>query len=152
MPTGPIASRDPAVRFWSKVEKGDGCWLWTGATDGGHRYGAFQYEGRVQRAHRVALALSGVTIPDGMDVDHLCRVTLCVRPDHLEVVTHRTNVLRGDAPSSANVGKTHCPAGHPYDGANLYIIPSTGGRACRACNRATGAERMRRHRAKKKAG
>lgn len=144
---GPAAA---AERFWEKVEKGDGCWLWQGATDGGARYGSFLYEGRVQRAHRVSLALAGTTVPDDMDVDHLCRVTLCVRPDHLEVVTHRTNVLRGESLQAINATKTHCPAGHPYDEANTYVMPG-GGRACRACNRATGAERQRRHRARKKA-
>lgn len=153
MPTKALQTRgNPQARFDAKVDRGDGsgCWLWKGATDGEGRYGAMLYEGRVQRAHRIALALAGSPVPEGMDVDHLCRVTLCVRPDHLEVVTHRTNVLRGESRQAANAAKTHCPAGHPYDEANTYVMPG-GGRACRACNRATGAERQRRYRARKRA-
>lgn len=148
-PTEPIADRDPVVRFWSKVNKTDGCWLWTGATDGDGRYGAFQYEGRVQRAHRVAYMLTVGPIPDGMTLDHLCRTTLCVRPDHLDPVTHRTNVLRGEAPSAANALKTHCPKGHAYDEANTYI-QATGGRMCKTCAREKGAAAQRRYRERKR--
>ncbi len=83
-----------AERFWAKVEKTDGCWLWTGA-ENGRGYGTFWSEGMVVRAHRWAYGHLAGPIPDGLDLDHLCRVKSCVNPDHLEPVTHRVNVRRG---------------------------------------------------------
>ena len=90
-------------RFWSKVEKSDSCWRWTGAlfTDTG--YGAFRFEdGSTGLAHRFSFALAnGGPIPstddDGepMHVDHVCRVRACVRPEHLELVTAAENFRRG---------------------------------------------------------
>lgn len=152
-PTKPIVDRFGPVeeRFWAKVARSDGCWLWTGATDGDGRYGAFQHEGRVQRAHRVAYMLVVGSIPDGLDLDHLCRTTLCVRPDHLEPVTHLENVMRGTSIQAVNARKTHCPKGHEYDAENTYIQPSTGGRLCKTCARESGAERQRRYREQKRA-
>lgn len=142
VPTVPIL-RTPEERFNAKVDRTGSCWLWTGATAGGGRYGSFQYEGRVQRAHVVAWLLAGRTVPDGLVLDHLCRTTLCVNPDHLEPVSQRENVLRGTAPTSANARKTHCRRGHPLSGDNLYV-EANGGRRCRACRVITTAERRAR--------
>lgn len=147
MPTKPIPTSED--RFWSQVAKSDGCWLWTGAKSA--RYGRFGTSGRVVQAHRHAYELLVGPIPEGYDLDHLCRTTLCVRPDHLEPVTHRENVLRGESLQAQNARKTHCPQGHPYDAENTYIQPSTGGRLCLTCNRASGAERQRRYRERKRA-
>jgi hypothetical protein len=72
------------------VTKSDGCWLWTGPV-GGHGYGHFSVERRQVRSHRMAWELSNGPIPSGMYVCHRCDVTLCVRPDHLFVGTHRDN-------------------------------------------------------------
>jgi hypothetical protein len=90
------------VAFWAKVNK-DGplsahrpdlgpCWLWTAAH---HRYGIFQPEKGNQLAHRIAYEMLVGPVPEGLELDHLCRVTLCVNPAHLEPVTHRENVRRG---------------------------------------------------------
>jgi hypothetical protein len=122
------------------------CSLWTGAKSSGGRHGAVSIDGKRMPAHRAAWVLAGRELPDGLDLDHLCKVTLCVRIDHLEPKTHRENVLCGDAPSAANARKTHCPKGHPLSGANLFI-EAGGGRRCITCKRDRNREAMRRKRA-----
>src|SRR5688572_17549814 len=150
VPDGPVLSTT-AERFWAKVERQDGrCWLWTGATDGGGRYGTFRGENGQVRAHRWAYESEHGPIPDGLDLDHLCRVTLCVNPAHLEPVSHRTNVLRGDAPTAVNAAKTECAHGHPLAGDNL-IVERNGTRDCRTCRRDRTREAQRRYRARKRA-
>ncbi|MDQ1426633.1 MAG: hypothetical protein QOK39_109 [Acidimicrobiaceae bacterium] len=79
-------------------------------------------------------------IPDGLVLDHLCRVTACVNPAHLEPVTLAENFRRCDNdPGRAQRSKTHCPRHHPYDEGNTYFYVSkrTGrvARTCRTCNR-----------------
>lgn len=106
-----------------------GCWLWTGPlnTKGYGRAGGKEL------AHRVAVRHFGRSIPVGMEVDHLCRVRCCVNPDHLDIVTHRVNVLRGNTLAAIAVAKTNCPAGHPLAGQNVLI--RQGKRSCRECDR-----------------
>lgn len=77
-------------RLWSQVDRTDDCWSWTGCTDG-RGYGVIRRNGRQERVHRAVLVLAGTAIPEGMAVDHKCHNTLCVRPDHLQVVTPRQN-------------------------------------------------------------
>lgn len=127
-------NRTVEERFWAKVNKTDTCWLWTACTFS-NGYGKFAIRHNYSRgAHRVAYELSRGPIPSGLSLDHLCRVTLCVRPDHLEAVTHRVNVLRGTSPSAISAVKTHCPQGHEYTEANTYR-DKKGKRACRTCAR-----------------
>lgn len=121
-------------RFWSKVETGMGCWVWT-ASKNGMGYGTFALNGRTVMAHRAAWELLIGVIPAGAVLDHLCRNKQCVNPSHLEPVTQKQNLLRAHGMGQANARKTHCPAGHPYAGSNLYTAPS-GRRLCRACQRA----------------
>ena len=80
-----------AERFWAKVEKTDTCWLWTGAKRF-YGYGVIVVHGRLECAHRVSLGLHGIEIPAGKVVDHICKVTACVRPEHLRFVTQTENV------------------------------------------------------------
>jgi len=138
-PTRPVLDTDQA-RFWAKVTKSPDCWLWIGATASEGRYGAATLAGHVQPAHRVAYQLEVGEIPAGLDLDHLCRNTLCVRPDHLEPVTHRENVLRGDSPSAINAVRIVCQRGHTITGQQ----PS--GRLCLECRRENNRERTRRYR------
>lgn len=120
-------------RFDAKTDKSGECWLWTGATLA-NGYGQSSHMGRVEGAHRVAVLLDGRDIPEGMQVDHLCRTRNCVRPDHLEVVTPRVNTLRGDTITARNATKTHCIRGHALDGENVRVKAGKW-RECRACQR-----------------
>ena len=131
-----LLSVDPE-KFWKRVQKGDGCWEWTGsATPEG--YGLCRIPGTKSRtgAHRVSYVLSGGTIPDGLVIDHLCRNRACVNPDHLEPVTVRENTLRGTGPSARLARQTHCKRNHEFTPENTYLNPQ-GERRCRACARET---------------
>lgn len=86
---------DAVRRLYERVDRRPaGCWLWTG-TIAPNGYGYFAIKGRSQQAHRVAYELLVGPIPDGLDLDHLCRVRACVNPDHLEPVTRSENNRRG---------------------------------------------------------
>ncbi|MYY08807.1 HNH endonuclease [Streptomyces sp. SID4919] len=137
----------PAARFAAKVTVGPWslrhgapgpCHLWTGArTHGG--YGSFWHV-RTVKAHRYAYEATHGPIPDGLDIDHLCRRRACVNPTHLRAVTHRDNILASTNHVARRAQVTHCPAGHPYDVANTYIARN-GTRKCRACKREQGRTR-----------
>lgn len=124
-------------RFWSKVNFTDACWLWTAQTSAG--YGGFRLgagdDGKRRRVltHRWAYEFCVGPIPEGLTIDHLCRVRRCVNPEHLEAVTMRENILRGVGPSAQNARKEGCPAGHPYDEDNTRWEREK--RHCRACHR-----------------
>lgn len=122
--------RPAAERFWPKVEFTLTCWHWTGARQAGG-YGRFAVEhGHLVLAHRWAYEAAMGPIPTDMTLDHLCRNTSCVRPDHLEVVTRELNSLRG----SRNATKTHCDRGHAFTPENTYVPPSRPHvRDCREC-------------------
>jgi len=120
-------------RFWAKVSKDDrtGCWLWT-ANRCGKGYAMFSAGGTMRRCHRWAYEHFVGPIPEGLEIDHLCRVRHCVNPSHLEPVTHEENLRR------AAVVITHCPQGHPYDEANTCVWPSGITRRCITCHKARG--------------
>lgn len=122
-------------RFEDKytVDKATGCWIWNAYTrpDG---YGSFSLNDRIDCAHRVSYKLFVNQEIDGLSIDHLCRRRNCVNPKHLEAVTQRENVLRGEGTAAKNASKTHCPQGHEFSKENLYINPA-GARCCRECRR-----------------
>lgn len=126
-----ITDQMMAERFWPKVHITRGCWLWTAATGNGG-YGLWsppKASGqKMGVAHRFSYMTTVGPIPDGLELDHLCRVRNCVRPDHLEPVTHAENMRRYAEAT------THCASGHLYDAANTLIDPR-GYKRCRACNR-----------------
>jgi hypothetical protein len=107
--------------------------MWTGYQDR-RGYGKFYYDAAVRLAHRHAYEYFVGPIPPGKALDHLCRVTGCVRPDHLEPVTWRENSLRGNTIARLNANKTHCVHGHEYTLHNTHPH-SLGWRRCRVCSR-----------------
>ncbi len=121
------------TRFLSKVSKCEnGCWIWT-STLNNKGYARLFVNRKPILMHRWAYVFYKGTIPKGTELDHLCRVPRCVNPDHLEPVTHRENILRGNAPAAIHARVTHCPEGHPYSEANTYIRKKNGSRNCRIC-------------------
>lgn len=134
-------------RFWAKVNKTDTCWLWTASTNKG--YGQIRLGGSSRKmllAHRVAYEMLVGPIPEGLQLDHLCRVTLCVNPKHLEPVTLQENVLRGENFIAKKARQTECLRGHPLSGANLYT-DSKGYRKCKICNNESRKRSRRRRKA-----
>lgn len=134
---------DLEERFWSKVEEDGDCWIWHGSrtADG---YGIFYFNARSVMAHRWSYENFYGSIPEGLQIDHLCRVRSCVRPEHLEAVTSRENRRR------RLVLITHCPHGHEYTEENTYISPNNG-RVCRVCNRERTSRYQKQRRLKAKA-
>jgi hypothetical protein len=128
--TTELQTRPLDERIWKFVDKTATCWLWIGTKS--HGYGTIRDRGMTIKAHRAMYELLVGPIPIGLTIDHLCRVTNCVNPDHLEPVTQRINNLRGTGVSARNAAKTHCPQGHRYDEINTRIY--RGMRYCRACS------------------
>lgn len=121
-------------RFWDKVEKTATCWIWK-AAQYPWGYGMINTGDRNMRAHRLSYEMVNGPIPKGLELDHLCRVPSCVRPDHLEAVSHKENMRRsmaGIISGQMQRAKKLCRNGHSYSGTNL-IIRKNGRRECRTC-------------------
>lgn len=140
------------IRFARYTPNRDGCWVWTGPIAEHNGYGRLYLDGprpkKRQAAHVYAYLTRVGPIPDGYEIDHLCKVRACVNPEHLEAVTHRENIRRsnvGKATAARHRARTHCKRGHELTEANLYRRPSgLSRRECKECKRIEGAERYER--------
>jgi hypothetical protein len=119
----------------------NGCWV--------HRnpnkksgYGYVGWENKTRLVHRIVYEGMVGPVPDGLQLDHLCRNRACANPDHLEPVTQSENTRRGAIP---NLLKKECPRGHPYSGDNLYTDEKTGRRQCKECRRILKTARRRKN-------
>lgn len=122
----------------------DACVEYPGALRDG--YGAVKRDGRTELAHRVAFELVVGPIPEGLVLDHTCRNRPCVNPSHLEAVTQRTNLLRGETIAARHAARTVCVNGHPLEGDNVRLEPRGRYvmRRCRTCVRDRARERRAR--------
>ncbi len=125
----------PEERVWHRITATPfGCWQWTAACDA-QGYGIFTVGGRNRIAHRYVYELLAGPIPDGLQVDHLCRNRGCVNPDHLEPVTAKVNTNRSRA-NHRFLLRTHCQEGHALTPENTMARrDSPGSRICRECQR-----------------
>lgn len=135
-----VNTQDPEMRFMAFVEKADsGCWNWTGTCQK-NGYSAFGIAGKTVRGHRWSYEHFVAPIPDGLEIDHLCRNRKCVNPSHLEPVTRKEN--------SRRAMRSHCVNGHEFTPENIYM--HSGRRYCRTCRRIRVREYQRRKNAQSK--
>lgn len=122
------------------ADPNSGCWIWAGQEKKGYGYfwlPAHPSERKKVAAHRVSYQSFRGVIPDGYQIDHLCKNTFCVNPLHLEAVTQQENIARQ---RHIHRGKTHCPKGHEYTEANTRLYtrkskPNVVERHCIACRK-----------------
>lgn len=115
-----------AARVVLRFTLEEGHWIFQGTKPNG--YGQVWNGERVIGAHVAAYQLFKGPIPNGLEIDHLCRVPACINPEHLEAVTHTVNMQRG-----IRATKPHCAQGHLLSGHNMYRT-ANGHRHCRRCN------------------
>ena len=127
------AKKPLAERVLARIEQISGqCWIWPGSQVGnGYGTASYRVDGiqKIALTHRVAYEALVGPIPDGLDLDHLCRVRLCCNPEHLEPVTRTENSHRGK-----KYRPSHCVHGHEYNENNM-IVRKTGHIYCRQCDK-----------------
>lgn len=146
-------------RFWAKVAKDSPvpecrpdlgpCWLWTASLNN-MGYGQVRVNYVLKLSHRFAYELLVGPVPAGLELDHLCRTPACVNPAHLEPVTHRENMLRGNTPAGNHARSIECPKGHPRTPENTCVTPE-GWRQCLPCRKDTHNRANRKYKAKLRA-
>ena len=141
------------LRLWEYFEgskRGDTeCWEWVGPRDR-KGYARTGYG----MAHRFVYERFVGAIPDGHEIDHLCRNRACVNPAHLEAVTHRVNTIRSENFIGLHSRKTHCVNGHELSGSNVKFVTQRGRgtrRLCVICDKDAHRRYKQRVRARKTA-
>src|SRR3990167_4221276 len=125
------------LRFFKRIsiDSKSGCWNWTGSHDSGG-YGHIVYNGRIESSHRVIYAWLRGSIPRNKSkntpqLDHLCRNRPCCNPFHLELVSHKINILRGESPSAKHARKKYCKESHLLP--DKYTTVNKNGKRERIC-------------------
>lgn len=119
----------PRLEKYSYVDS-NGCWVWKGAKNL-QGYGKISWKGKLHQAHRVSYKIFVGKISSGLHIDHLCRNPPCINPKHLEPVTIKENVARGEKGRMVKF----CAQGHEYTPENTYIAPDNGTRKCKTCRK-----------------
>lgn len=135
VPTG----RSVLDRLWMRVFRTAWCWVWLGPLMLGGRYGGISVQGKTKPAHKVAWESVNGPVPEGLELDHLCRNRRCVRPDHLEPVTHLENMRRGARAQEVPLRGYRCRF-H----ADERMVEAAGTWVCRICRRAANVRYRRR--------
>lgn len=118
------------------------CWVWQGMNAKGYGRLFIREENHsTVVAHKVMYELLMGLVPEGLELDHLCRNRACINPNHLEPVTHLENLLRSPI---TNSGKTHCKNGHEFTPNNIYRHPQRGSRLCKSCQKEHSKEYRKR--------
>lgn len=127
-----IITQKNLYRFWDKVLFTTDCWEWQRGLDK-DGYGQLTINTKKIKPHRFSYELYKGKIPEGLEIDHLCRNRKCVNPNHLELVTHQENIKRGDKTNLGlyNKVKTHCKRGHEFNKENSYFYKTQ--RMCKIC-------------------
>lgn len=147
----PKTTKSLIERLDEKIDKSGDCWIWTGwKNDKG--YGNIVIDGRRRRTHIVSYELHVGDVPTGLELDHLCRNRACVKPEHLEAVTHQVNIARGMILKRLD----YCQRGHKLDDANSYywVNKNTGNheRQCRICKSVANRAHYERSKLKPQSG
>jgi len=128
-------------RFFEKIKTTPKCWEWMACKDK-HGYGVFALRGTI-RAHQFSYRIfHGFQSTTKLNIDHLCRNPSCVNPNHLEIVTHRENILRGNGISAKAAKQTHCIREHEYTPENILFLKNRNERVCRECQRIRDRRRI----------
>lgn len=134
--------------FWDRYDRTGDCWLFKGVPNK-YGYATIKTDGHHSvYGHRAAYEELVGSIPDGFQIDHLCKVRICANPDHLEAVPQWENIYRGNGVAVQKMKQTHCIHGHEFTPENTIVRkdrPTT--RECRECGRISSRERKRKARA-----
>lgn len=140
-----MLSEKALLSFREKIAIDDktNCHLWQ-AYVGQNGYGQFWDGSKVRGAHVVGYEIVKGPLPPGTEPDHRCRNRACTNAHHMDAVTRRENLLRGETIVAKKAGQTHCIKGHKFTPENTYHGKS--GRQCRECRKTANAEWAQRNR------